>query len=133
MNESPPSPLAGKRILIIDDEYALATELTQLFECQGAIVVGPAGTVKSATALVAREGTCLDAAILDINLRTERVYPVADRLIEFGVPIVFVTGYDQLLMSERYSGFPCCQKPVDQALLVRVVTSAIATGRRVAD
>ena len=128
MNESRPSTLGGKRILIVEDEYALASELAQYFERQGAIVAGPVGTVKSALALVAREGPRLDAAILDINLRNDRVYPVADKLIALGVPIVFATGYDQLLMSQSYSNFPRCQKPVDKALLAGVIAAAIANG-----
>src|SRR5215212_6827516 len=104
--------LAGKTILVVEDEYTLASELAHFLEGQGAAVVGPVGTVKGALALVERDGARLDAAVLDINLRTERVYPVADALIDRRVPVVFATGYDELLMATPYIGLPRCQKPI---------------------
>lgn len=129
---SPPAPLAGKAILVVEDEYALASDLEQFLEGQGVAVVGPVGTLKGALAVVEREGAKLDAAVLDINLRTERVYPVADALIALGVPIVFATGYDALLIAKPYIGLPRCQKPIDKGALARALASAIAArGRRI--
>src|SRR5438552_4232349 len=111
---SPQGVLAGKAILVVEDEYTLASDLAHFLEGQGAAVFGPVGTLKGALALVERDGGRLDAAVLDINLRTERVYPVADVLIERGVPVVFATGYDELLMATPYIGLPRCQKPIDK-------------------
>lgn len=118
--------LAGRAILVVEDEYTLASDLARFLESQGATIVGPVGTVKSALALVERDGGRLDAAVLDVNLRTERVYPVADALIGRGVPVVFATGYDELLMAKPYIGLPRCQKPIDKPALVRLLASAIA-------
>jgi CheY-like chemotaxis protein len=116
--------LAGKRILVVEDEYMLASELAQFLEQQGAAVAGPAGTVKGALALVEKEP--LDGAVLDVNLRNEKVYPVADALIARDVPIVFATGYEELLMARPYIGLPRCQKPIDKAALARALACAIA-------
>src|SRR3954470_5213633 len=127
MPESPlPATLAGKSILVVEDEYTLASDLAHFLEGQSVKVVGPVGTLKAALALVERDGPQLDAAVLDINLRTERVYPVADKLIALGVPIVFATGYDELLMAKPYIGLPRCQKPIDKMALARLLSSAIA-------
>lgn len=128
MRESVTPALSGKLILIVEDEYVLASELAKFFEEQGASVAGPAGTLKSAMALVAREGSRLSVATLDINLRGERVYPVADALIQLRVPIIFTTGYDELLMATPYNQLPRCPKPVDKALLSSLVGAAIANG-----
>jgi ActR/RegA family two-component response regulator len=114
---------AGKRILIVEDEFVLASDLARFLESRGAMVVGPAATVGVALALVARE--VLDAAVLDVNLGADRVYPVADKLIEQGVPIVFATGYDQLLIDQPYVGMPRCQKPMDKEALARILQESI--------
>jgi CheY-like chemotaxis protein len=114
--------LAGKRILLVEDEYVLATELAQFLQRHGATIVGPVGSV--AEALVLAKGA-VDAAVLDVNLRGERVYPVADTLIRRGVPLVFATGYDELLMQRPYIGLPRCQKPIDKAALLRLLQTAL--------
>ncbi len=116
--------LMGRRILAVEDEYMLAQELALFLEQHGATVVGPVATVQAALGLATREA--LDAAILDINLRNELVYPVADALIERRVPIVFTTGYDELLMHRAYIGLPRCPKPLDKEALLRVLTREIA-------
>jgi CheY-like chemotaxis protein len=116
--------LTGKRILLVEDEYMLASDLAHYLEEHGAAIVGPAGTVASALALV--EQNRLDGAVLDINLHNEEVYPVADALIALNVPIVFATGYDELLMQRPYIGLPRCQKPLDKEALARVLASAIS-------
>src|SRR5438105_893843 len=119
-NSTDSAPLAGRLILVVEDEYMLAAELADFLQQQGAAVAGPVGTVEAAMTLVERE-TGLDAAVLDINLRHDRVYPVADALIARGVPIVFATAYDELLLSRPYVGLPRCQKPIDKVALVKVL------------
>jgi CheY-like chemotaxis protein len=116
--------LAGKRILVVEDEYVLASDLARFLETREAVVVGPVGSVPEALALIDR--TPPDAAVLDVNLGDHRVYPVADKLIERGVPVVFATGYDELLVQRSYIGQPRCQKPIDKAALVRLLQAAIA-------
>jgi CheY-like chemotaxis protein len=125
MPEPPSAALRGKVILIVEDEYLLASDLEQLLQHHGATVAGPVGSVLDALALVKRENDRLDAAVLDVNLRGERVYPVADTLIERGVPIVFTTGYDEMLVAKRYIGMPRCQKPIDKAALFRMLVQAL--------
>jgi DNA-binding NarL/FixJ family response regulator len=116
--------LAGRRILVVEDEYMLAQELALFLEQHGATVVGPAGTVQAALGLASREA--LDAAVLDVNLRNQPVYPAADTLIAHGVAIVFATGYDELLMQRPYIGMPRCSKPLDKEALLRVLVREIA-------
>ena len=117
--------LSGKRILAVEDEYMLAQDLALFLEERGATVVGPVGTIQAGLGLATRE--TLDAAVLDVNLRNKPVYPVADVLIERGIPIVFVTGYDELLMQRPYLGLPRCPKPLDKEALLRVLVREIAT------
>lgn len=117
MTEPARDSLKGCRLLVVEDDYLIATELRYSLEEAGAVVVGPAGTVRDALAVVEREGARLDGAVLDINLRDERVYPVADALAARGVPFVFTTGYDELAIPSDYARVPRCEKPIDKERL----------------
>jgi ActR/RegA family two-component response regulator len=106
--------LVVQHMLLIEDDWIIADELAVALEDRGVEVVGPAGTVEQALALIAATPQ-IDAALLDINLRGELVFPVADALLERGVPFVFVTGYNTITIPIRYTDVPCCEKPVDLA------------------
>jgi CheY-like chemotaxis protein len=116
--------LQGRCLLVVEDEYLIAADLARSLEDVGADVVGPAGSVEDALELVATDGKRLDGAVLDINLRGERVYRVADALAACGVPFVFTTGYDALAIPDAYAGVPICEKPVDKAVLARLLSSS---------
>ena len=82
--------LAGKRVLVVEDEFFSADEIREALERCGAVVVGPAPDLDSARDL-AREG-CVDCAVLDINLHGERVFELARELKAGGQRFVFATG-----------------------------------------
>jgi CheY-like chemotaxis protein len=122
MTEMVQQPLVGRSILVVEDEYVIATELAQSLEDLGAVVVGPAGSVGDALTLVS-EGAPIDAALLDVNLGSERVYPVADILQAQGVPYIFTTGYEGWTIPAPYSAAPWCEKPINIGHLVRILSS----------
>lgn len=104
--------LTGRSVLIVEDEYLIAAALAEELGDRGATVVGPAPSVQRALALVADAGH-LDLAVLDVNLRGEDVYPVADALAKRGTPFVLVTGYDQHAIPERYRQRSILEKPIE--------------------
>jgi CheY-like chemotaxis protein len=66
-------------------------ELEHMLQSLGCDVVGSASSVPNALAVI---GKCkLDGALLDMNLRGEGILPVAEKLLEKGVPFLLVTGY----------------------------------------
>ena len=103
--------LVAVRILVAEDEYLLADALADALIALGAKVIGPIGGLAEALALVATAP--IDGAVLDINLRGEMVFPLADTLAASGVPYVFATGYGQESIPERYRDVPTLSKPVD--------------------
>jgi DNA-binding LytR/AlgR family response regulator len=127
MAETRSESLKGRRILVVEDEYLVAADLTASLEALGAEVVGPAASVNQALSLVENHGGRLDGAVLDINLKDERVYPVADVLTARGVPFVFTTGYDAISLPASYASAPRCEKPVDKARLVRWLSTRAAS------
>jgi len=107
------------RILIVEDEYYLAEDLAETLRNEGAHVIGPVGTLAEAQEIVGRER--LDCAILDMNLRGDMAFPVADRLEAAGIPFIIATGYNSASLPERFSAIPRVEKPFDP----REVTAAI--------
>ena len=94
------SALAGRRLLVVEDEYFLAAELVEALSADGAKVIGPAASVDDALDLL-DDTAQLDGAVLDLNLQGEMAFPVADALMERDIPFVFLTGYDQSVIPPR--------------------------------
>ena len=116
---------APVRILIVEDDFNIAVDMARLFKAAGAEIVGPAATVPEALALVVG-GERIDGAVLDITLRGALVYPVADALRSKGVPVVFLTGYDEEIAQSGYRDIPWLRKPV----AVERVMEAIEANRK---
>ncbi len=104
--------LRGLCVLVVEDEYMLAEDLRAGLEEQGAKVLGPIPSVSEALKALA-DGPAPDAAILDINLGGEMVYPVAEALRARGIPFIFATGYEAWAIPETYADVPLCVKPVE--------------------
>ncbi|MGJ4948323.1 response regulator [Bradyrhizobium sp. HKCCYLS20291] len=113
-------PLNDRLILVVEDEYMLADELRCEIGDAGAKVLGPVGTVADALALAKREAR-IDGAVLDVNLRGEMAFPVADLLIERDVPFVFTTGYDESIIPDRFSKILRCEKPIAVDGIIRAL------------
>lgn len=105
------SQLSGKTVLMVEDEYLIADALCSAFEMEDVRVVGPFPSVASAMEALDR-GVTADAAILDVNLNGERVFPLADRLMADNVPIILTTGYDGDAIPRDYAHLERLQKPV---------------------
>src|SRR3569623_1454195 len=108
--------LPGRNVLIVEDEYFIATDLAEEVSRAGAEVGGPASTVGEAIALLA--GERVDLAILDNNLKGDIDFSIADELTLRGIPFVFATGHDTAMLPERYAEQPRWQKPFEVADLV---------------
>jgi DNA-binding response OmpR family regulator len=111
--------LSGQRVLIVEDEYFLAQDLAEYLNHLGVEVIGPVGTVTDALELL--HYADIQGAVLDINLRGERVYPVADVLEQKQVPFVFASGYGGELEPNAYTDIPRCIKPLDFAELANTL------------
>ncbi|EJT00966.1 response regulator [Rhizobium sp. CCGE 510] len=120
--------LHGCHVLVVEDEFMLAEDLSQELADAGAVVVGPAQSLERAIELLATPDV-LDAAILDVNLQGKQVYPLADLLMERNIPFVFTTGYDASVLPARFRLMGCCAKPIDMPRLVEALQNAIGTSR----
>ena len=112
-------PIAGNRIMVVEDETLVSMVVAEQLEELGFLVVGPYSTVEQA--MTALKENSVDAAVLDVNLGGEPVYPVADALIAARVPFVFVTGYGAGVLERRFQHVPVLQKPIDATALERIM------------
>jgi two-component sensor histidine kinase/CheY-like chemotaxis protein len=111
----PTRPLGGNRVLLVEDEALVAMLMRDMLTELGYSVVGPFSRPADAEAAIAGGG--VDAAVLDVNLDGDMVYPVADLLAARGIPFVFVTGYGAESIERRFADVPVLQKPIEPQML----------------
>jgi CheY-like chemotaxis protein len=104
---------SGRSVLLVEDEPIVAWLLKDMLVDLGLVVVGPAASVNQALAMIDAEP--IDMAVLDVNLKGQMSYPIADVLVARGVPFVFSTGYDIDRLLAGYRTFPALQKPFHRA------------------
>jgi CheY-like chemotaxis protein len=130
--------MAKPRVLLVEDELLIAAAMQESLEDLGYEVVGPYKRVRDA--LRAAQEEPIDGAVLDVNLRDELVFPVAEALERRGVPFVFCTGYAEMsVIPEHFRdrpsfGKPCSPKAVAAKLAERLAARASeAAGGRETD
>lgn len=126
--------LRGQRILVVEDEALVGMLVEEELLDAGAEVIGPAFSLNEALWLLemaAGEGG-LSAAVLDIDLAGQAVWPVADRLAALGIPFVFSTGRGEHGTSSPHAEAPRLIKPFDLDALVAAVELLTLSGCRTA-
>lgn len=116
------TPLAGRRVLLVEDESLVAMLAEDMLLDLGCEVVV---AMRLDKALAHAQAEDFDLAVLDVNLGDARSYPVADLLLERCTPFLFATGYGQHGLDAAYRTVPVLQKPYQAAplehLLVRLL------------
>ena len=85
-------PLAGKSVLIIEDEALIAMGFESCLQHAGA-VVKIANSITSAQSAL-EEGIPFDAAVVELVVADENASPLIQVLSERGIPVVITTGYE---------------------------------------
>lgn len=112
------------RLLVVEDEYLIRMLLEDMLADLGYDVAAAVGTIGEASELAA--GGDFNAAILDVNLDGEEIFPVADILARRGLPFVFVTGYGERSLPEPYRDRPALQKPFQVEQLKSALAGLLA-------
>jgi len=111
-----PSRVAGKKLLVIEDEPLVAFEMMAILQELDAEIVGPAGTREDALQIIA-EGV-IDGAFLDGNLQGKLVDDVAVALAERNVPFLFVSGYGKDHLPRAFGDVAVLAKPFTATQLI---------------
>jgi len=121
-------PLAGYRVLVLEDEYLIAMDVEQLCRDHGAedaVLVGDLDMIEAKVA-----GRHFDVAVIDAMLNGHSTLDFARQLQERNTPFVFATGYDDA--AERFADFPgvlVVGKPYGGRELIDAIAEAVRRGR----
>ena len=102
---------------MVEDEFLVSLVTIDLLEDVGCVIVGPAARLAAAKQLV--QSDSIDAAILDIDIHGEMIWPVAKELARRGVPFLFLSAYAQLnTIPPLFAAVPCLDKPLEKDRLL---------------
>jgi PAS domain S-box-containing protein len=127
---SQPARSGRKRVFLAEDEGLVGMMMRDMLNSLGYDVIGPFYSLVQAGEAV--DAGQYDCAVLDLNLRGDLVYPIAEKLEKRGTPIIFVTGYGTENMDRRYAHFPVMQKPVMSEILDTAIRAELTKSRNVA-
>lgn len=111
--------VATRRILIVEDEVLIAMVLEDVLDMLGHVVVATSANYAEAESAIAAGG--FDLAILDVNLGSDPVFPLADKLVAAGTPVIFATGSHRDSLPSRYDEMPLLEKPYAIAAVERAL------------
>lgn len=120
MNESS----AKRRVLVVEDAPMIALDLEEMLQGLGWAVVGPTGNMGRALQLAAEER--LDAAVIDVNIRGGKIYPVARALAARNVPFLLASGYADRTLPPDLADRPRLDKPYNATDLERKLLDLVA-------
>lgn len=113
------SDLSGIRILVVEDDFYLATDVEKALLSAGADVFGPCGDEESGLVVVENEE--IDCAVLDVNFGPGPSFSLAHVMRDRGIPFLFVTGYDREVIPTEFADIQRLEKPyVSYQLLAAV-------------
>jgi PAS domain S-box-containing protein len=118
--ENVPLVLTGTSILVVEDEALVALAVNDALLESGWSVIGPFSAVADAVKVVLK--TPISAAILDVNLNGDLVYPLAEALLQKEIPFVFVTGYGVESIDPRFKHVRVLHKPIERDVLKSLFT-----------
>ena len=112
-----------RRILVVEDELFIAMLLEEVLQEAGYDTIGPIPRLD--LAMEAARTERMDAALLDINLRGELVFPAARMVMARHIPVVFCSGYTNLSMIPvEFRAAPQVAKPYDTHTLLAALSLA---------
>ena len=115
--------LGGTSVLVVEDEFRIATLVRDMLEECGCHVAATATCLDDA---IEKAGSlACDVALLDVNLNGQPSYAVAKVLAERGVPFVFATGYASSHVPSQFRSAPVVQKPFIMRDLERALSLAL--------
>lgn len=124
----PVADLSGATILLAEDELLIAMECEHMLRQAGAADVKVAPDIETALSFV-EDVPALTIAILDINLGESDSEPVANALLERGIPFIYASGYTKSAEGDATShGKPVVVKPYQQKDLLVAIGQELFSG-----
>lgn len=109
--DDPRSGLRDLKVLLLEDSELIAMHMEEMLADAGCDVVATLDTVAGALDFI--RSNSVDAAVLDVNLRGEKVFGVAADLKSRGIPFVFSTGAGERFIPPQFDAAPHLSKPFE--------------------
>lgn len=120
------SALTGLRVLVVEDEVAVALMIEGMLQDLGCEIVASVARLPAAEEAAA--AAQIDLAVLDVNLHGQLVFPVAEKLSDRGIPFVFSTGYGASGLPPEMATRPVLSKPYFTRELETAILTALRDG-----
>jgi two-component SAPR family response regulator len=120
----PPPSLKGLDVLLVEDESLVSLLLEDMLHELGAGAVRHAGRLDKGFALAADRRP--DVAVLDVNIAGNAVFPLAQKLTEDRVPLLFITGYGRDGLGPEWASCQVLQKPLTLEQLEKALHRTLA-------
>ena len=118
----PNGALAGRSILIVEDEPLIALEVHAVFSAAGASIVSASDTREALRTISLPD---LSAAVVDMNLGSEDCSAVCKRLSDRGIRFIFYTGEARADILLKWPDAPVLTKLADKQRIVEVVAGVL--------
>lgn len=115
------SDLTGRKVLVVEDDYFVALNTTDLLRQAGADIVGPCPSADLALGLIQSEGPT--HAVLDVNLGNGPDFAIAHHLQSQEIPFIFYTACRPPAMPEALEKVCLLCKPASPRELVNALAA----------
>jgi CheY-like chemotaxis protein len=109
----------GLKVFVVEDEPMISMLVADMLEDLGCQMVAEAGDIETATKLALSQD--FDLAILDVNVKGQTVFAVAELIQARGLPFIFATGYGAEALPARFRDQPVLQKPFEIDALAKAI------------
>ena len=118
--------MRGLKVLVLEDSALIAMHLEEMLVDAGCVVVAALDSVGGALDFIRQNP--VDAAVLDVNLRGEKVFGVAAELKSRDIPFVFSTGAGERYIPPQFDASPHLSKPFEPEDLHAALARACGPG-----
>jgi CheY-like chemotaxis protein len=124
-----PGPLQGTRILVIEDEFLIATVIEDVLRQAGAEEVVIAVNMQEAREALTE--CTLDIAMIDIQLDegSDSGLSLGRLAMAHDIPFIFLTGYAGVVLPDGFNAVPILTKPYIPRTLIEALSELLARSR----
>lgn len=115
------TPLSGRRVLVVEDEFLIALDAERIFEDAGASEVLLAKSIEEAEAVLA-SGVPIDIGVLDLKVGAHETWPLIEDMKRRGIPLVLATGFDP---GREVEGVILIQKPYNDETILAIIRTLL--------
>jgi DNA-binding response OmpR family regulator len=120
-------PLAGRTVLVVEDDFLIGQDLRSVLEGAGASAIGPVDDLAKACAVARAED--IDGALLDVRMWEQTAAPIAVELAQRDIPFIVISGLAEQEVPPAMRGAAYLAKPVERMELIQLAQALFAKAK----